>query len=67
MKSVRVDPFLLTHEIAEKPLLDELRLHYLHAHKIAVRAEHDAVSRGRSQELEALQQQSDKSHHQDRP
>jgi hypothetical protein len=40
---VRVDPFLLTHEIVEKALLDELRLHYLHAHQIAVRAERDAV------------------------
>ena len=26
-----------------KALLDELRLHYLHAHQIAVRAERDAV------------------------
>lgn len=34
---------LLTHEILEKALLDELRLHYLHAHQIAVRAERDAV------------------------
>lgn len=42
-KVVRVDPFLLTHEIVEKALLDELRLHYLHAHQIAVRAERDAV------------------------
>jgi hypothetical protein len=42
-KTVRVDPFLLTHEIVEKALLDELRLHYLHAHQIAVRAERDAV------------------------
>jgi hypothetical protein len=43
MKVVKVDPFLLTHEIVEKALLDELRLHYLHAHQIAVRAERDAV------------------------
>jgi hypothetical protein len=43
MKTVRVEPFLLTHEIVEKALLDELRLHYLHAHQIAVRAERDAV------------------------
>ena len=42
-KAVRVEPFLLTHEIVEKSLLDELRLHYLHAHQIAVRAERDAV------------------------
>lgn len=43
VKTVRVEPFLLTHEIVEKALLDELRLHYLHAHQIAVRAERDAV------------------------
>lgn len=42
-KTVKVDLFLLTHEIVEKALLDELRLHYLHAHQIAVRAERDAV------------------------
>src|ERR1043166_805424 len=42
-KTVRVEPFLMTHEIVEKALLDELRLHYLHAHQIAVRAERDAV------------------------
>jgi hypothetical protein len=40
---VRVEPFLLIHEIVEKALLDELRLHYLHAHQIALRAERDAV------------------------
>jgi hypothetical protein len=43
MKTVRVEPFLLTHEIVEKSLLDELRLHYIHAHQIALRAERDAV------------------------
>jgi hypothetical protein len=43
MRTVRVEPFLLTHEVVEKALLDELRLHYLHAHQIAVRAERDAV------------------------
>jgi hypothetical protein len=43
MKTVRVEPFLLTHEIVEKALLDELRLHYLHAHQIATRVERDAV------------------------
>jgi hypothetical protein len=43
LKTVRVEPFLLTHEIVEKALLDELRLHYLHAHQIANRAERDAV------------------------
>jgi hypothetical protein len=43
LKNVRVELFLLMHEIVEKALLDELRLHYLHAHQIAVRAERDAV------------------------
>jgi hypothetical protein len=43
VKKVRVEPFLLTHEIVEKALLDELRLHYLHAHQIAARAERDVV------------------------
>ena len=43
LKTVLVEPFLLTHEIVEKALLDELRLHYPHAHQIAVRAERDAV------------------------
>ena len=43
LKTVRVEPFLLIHEIVEKALIDELRLHYLHAHQIAVRAERDAV------------------------
>jgi len=42
-RKVRIDPFLMTHEIVEKALLDELRLHYLHAHQIATRAERDAV------------------------
>ncbi|WP_258586001.1 hypothetical protein [Mesorhizobium sp. AR02] len=40
---VRLAPFLVTHEVVEKALLDELRLHYLHAHQIALRAERDAV------------------------
>lgn len=39
----RLTPFLVTHEIVEKALIDELRLHYLHAHQIALRAEGDAV------------------------
>src|SRR3981081_4349133 len=43
MKAVAVEPFLLTHEIVEKALLDKLRLHYLHAHQIALRAERDSV------------------------
>ncbi|MER8417973.1 hypothetical protein [Mesorhizobium sp. M1329] len=42
-RTVRLAPFLLTHEVVEKALLDKLGLHYLHAHQIAVRAERDAV------------------------
>jgi hypothetical protein len=42
-RRIRVEPFILTHEIIEKALLDELRLHYLHAHQIAIRAEQAAV------------------------
>jgi hypothetical protein len=42
-RNIRVERFLLTHEIIEKALLDELQLHYLHAHQIALRAERAAV------------------------
>ncbi len=42
-RRVYVDPFVLTHEIVEKALIDELRLHYLHAHQIALRTEQAAV------------------------
>jgi hypothetical protein len=42
-KRLFVTPFLLTHEIVEKALLDELKLHYLHAHQIALRTEQAAV------------------------
>ncbi|WP_434721404.1 hypothetical protein [Mesorhizobium sp. RIZ17] len=42
-KDVRLEPFLVCHEIVEKALLDELGLHYLHAHQIALRVERDAV------------------------
>jgi hypothetical protein len=38
-----VAPFLVTHEVVEKALLDQLELHYLHAHQIAVRTERAAV------------------------
>jgi len=31
------------HELIEKSLLDEMRLHYLHAHQIALRTEQAAV------------------------
>jgi hypothetical protein len=40
---VYVTPFLLTHEIVEKALLDELGLHYLHARQIGLRTERAAV------------------------
>jgi hypothetical protein len=40
---VETDRFLITHEIVEKALLDQLRLHYLHAHQIALRTEQAAV------------------------
>jgi hypothetical protein len=40
---VYVTPFLVTHEIVEKALLDELGLHYLHAHQIGLRTERAAV------------------------
>src|SRR3954452_14662171 len=39
LRTVRVEPFLLTHEIVEKALRDELRLHFLHAHQVGVGAE----------------------------
>ena len=42
-RRVRFAPFLITHEVVEKALLDKLGLHYLHAHQIALRAERDAV------------------------
>ncbi len=42
-KTYNVDPFLILHESVEKSLLDELGLHYQHAHQIALRAEEAAV------------------------
>ena len=43
LKRVYVTPFLVTHEVVEKALLDQLELHYLHAHQIALRTERAAV------------------------
>jgi hypothetical protein len=40
---VATDRFLATHEIVEKALLDQLELHYLHAHQIALRIEQAAI------------------------
>jgi hypothetical protein len=42
-RRVLTDRFLVTHEIVEKALLDQLSLHYLHAHQIALRIEQAAV------------------------
>jgi len=42
-KRVETDRFVTLHEVIEKALLDELGLHYLHAHQIALRAERAAV------------------------
>jgi hypothetical protein len=42
-RTVRVDPFLILHESVEKALVDHLRLHYQHAHQIALRAEQASV------------------------
>lgn len=40
---IEVDRFLILHEEVEKTLIDQLDLHYLHAHQIATRAEEAAV------------------------
>jgi len=42
-KTIETDRFLVVHEVVEKALLDGLRLHYLHAHQIALRTEQAAV------------------------
>jgi hypothetical protein len=42
-RDVEVDRFLILHEEVEKTLIDQLGLHYLHAHQIALRAEQGAV------------------------
>lgn len=38
-----VDRYLILHESVEKTLIDELNLHYQHAHQIATRAEEAAI------------------------
>jgi hypothetical protein len=43
LKKIRIEPFIVVHEKVEKALLDELGLHYLHAHQIALRMEREAV------------------------
>jgi hypothetical protein len=40
---IETDRFLILHEEVEKTLIDQLNLHYLHAHQIATRAEQAAV------------------------
>src|SRR5262245_5401577 len=42
-KKIDSDRFLILHEEVEKTLIDQLGLHYLHAHQIATRAEQAAV------------------------
>jgi hypothetical protein len=42
-KTIETDRFLILHEEVEKTLIDQLDLHYLHAHQIATRAEQAAV------------------------
>ena len=42
-RTVMTDRFLVLHEEVEKSLIDQLGLHYMHAHQIATRAEQAAV------------------------
>jgi hypothetical protein len=42
-RDVDTDRFLILHEEVEKTLIDQLGLHYLHAHQIATRVEEAAV------------------------
>jgi len=42
-REIDTDRFLVLHEEVEKTLIDQLGLHYLHAHQIATRAEQAAV------------------------
>jgi hypothetical protein len=42
-RKIETDRFLILHEEVEKALIDQLGLHYLHAHQIATRAEEAAV------------------------
>ena len=42
-RTIDTDRFLMLHEEVEKTLIDQLGLHYLHAHQIATRAEEAAV------------------------
>ncbi len=42
-RTIQTDRYLVLHEAVEKTLLDQLNLHYQHAHQIALRAEEAAV------------------------
>jgi hypothetical protein len=42
-RTIEVDRYLILHEEVEKTLIDQLHLHYQHAHQIATRAEEAAV------------------------
>lgn len=42
-RDIETDRFLILHEEVEKTLIDQLGLHYMHAHQIALRAEQAAV------------------------
>lgn len=42
-RDIDTDRYLILHEAVEKTLIDQLDLHYLHAHQIATRAEQAAV------------------------
>jgi hypothetical protein len=42
-RDIDTDRYLILHEEVEKTLIDQLDLHYLHAHQIATRAEQAAV------------------------
>ena len=42
-REIDTDRFLILHEEVEKTLIDQLKLHYLHAHQIAAHAEEAAV------------------------
>ncbi|MBI1777667.1 MAG: hypothetical protein HYR63_20190 [Proteobacteria bacterium] len=45
-RDIEVDRYLILHEEVEKTLIDQLGLHYLHAHQVALRAEQGAVRAG---------------------
>jgi hypothetical protein len=46
-REIQTDRYLILHEEVEKTLIDQLGLHYLHAHQIATRAEQAAVRAAR--------------------